>query len=106
MEYILVATNQDVLLFKLLNFFGVLLTEACYCLRLYGTYDKCMYPWYHFPITVKLGFKEWLNKEQLGNSEPFLVTNMPVHLSNSEQIGFIEQLCDGKKVPKCHENHH
>jgi hypothetical protein len=26
--------------------------------------------------------KEWLNKEQLGNSEPFLVTNMPVHLIN------------------------
>ena len=31
MKYILVvATNQDVLLFKLLTFFGVLLTETCY----------------------------------------------------------------------------
>ena len=38
--------------------------------------------------TVKLGFKERLNEEQLGNSEPFSVTNMPVHLTNSEQIGF------------------
>ena len=27
--------------------------------------------------TVKLGFKEWLDKEQLCNSEPFPVTNMP-----------------------------
>ena len=38
-------------------------------------------------------------KEQLGNSEPFPVTNMPVHLINSEQIGFSEQLCDDQKVP-------
>ena len=30
--------------------------------------------------TVKLGFKELLTKEQLGNSEPFPVTNMPVYL--------------------------
>ena len=29
--------------------------------------------------TVKLGFKELLNKEQIGNSEPFPVTNLPVH---------------------------
>ena len=42
MKYILVATNQDVLLFKLLTSWGgatnrdVLLTEACYCSRLYG----------------------------------------------------------------------
>ena len=43
--------------------------------------------------TVKLGFKELLNKEQLGNSEPFPMTNMPVHLINSEQ------LCDNQKVP-------
>ena len=45
-------------------------------------------------ITVKLGFKERLDKEQLGNREPFPVTNMPVYLINSEQIGFSEQLCD------------
>ena len=31
--------------------------------------------------TVKLGFKERLNEEQLGNSEPFSVTNMPVHFN-------------------------
>ena len=42
-----------------------------------------------FHVTVKLGFKERLNKEQLGNSEPFLVTNMPVNLTNNEQIGII-----------------
>ena len=34
-----------------------------------------------FGNTVKLGFKERLNKE-LGNSEPFSVNNMPVHLIN------------------------
>ena len=39
MEYILVATNQDVQLFKLLTFWGVLLTEACYYLRLYVTFS-------------------------------------------------------------------
>ena len=44
--------------------------------------------------TVKLGFKEQLDKEQLGNSEPFSVTNMPVYLINSEQIGFSGKLCD------------
>ena len=43
-------------------------------------------------ITVKLGFKERLNKEQLSNSEPF-------HLKNSKQIGFSKQLCYDKKVP-------
>ena len=43
-----------------------------------------------FHVTVKLGFKERLNKEQL------------VHLKNSEQIGFGEQLCDGQKVPYYH----
>ena len=56
----------------------------------------------NFTNRVKLGFKEWLDKEQLdysGNSEPFLVTNMPVHLMNSEQIAFSEQLCDDQKVP-------
>ena len=40
--------------------------------------------------TVKLGFEEPLNKEQLGNSESFAVTNMPVHLINSEQSGCSE----------------
>ena len=45
--------------------------------------------------TVKLGFKERLNKEQLGNSETFPVTNMSVQLINSEQIGISEQLFDG-----------
>ena len=49
--------------------------------------------------TVKLGFKELLNKEQIGNSEPFPVTNLPVYLINSEQIGISEQFCDDQKVP-------
>ena len=35
--------------------------------------------------TVKLGFKERLNKEQIGNSEPFAVTNLLVYLIDSEQ---------------------
>ena len=43
--------------------------------------------------TVKLGFKERLDKEQLANSEPFPVTNIPVHLLDSEH------LCDDQKVP-------
>ena len=46
--------------------------------------------------------KEGLNKEQLGNSEPFSVTNMPVHLLNTEQICNSEQLCDDQKVPYYH----
>ena len=57
------------------------------------------YYFLYFTSTVKLEFKEWLNKEQLSNSEPFLVTNMPVYLINSEQIGFSEQLCSDQKVP-------
>ena len=40
-----------------------------------------------FPYTVKLGFKERLDKEQLGNTEPFHVTNIQVHVINSDQIG-------------------
>ena len=51
--------------------------------------------------TVKLGFKERLNKEQLGNSEPFSVTNLPVYLINSEQIAISEQFCDDQKVSYC-----
>ena len=42
--YIFVATNQDVLLFKLLTFFGVLLFEACYCLQLYGILKNYIAP--------------------------------------------------------------
>ena len=49
--------------------------------------------------TVKLGFKEQLNKQQLGNSKTFTVTNIPVHLMNNEQIGNSEQMCDEQKVP-------
>ena len=44
--------------------------------------------------TVKLGFKELLNKEQITNSEPFSVTNLLAYLINSEQIGISEQFCD------------
>ena len=52
--------------------------------------------------TVKLGFKkELLNKEQIGNREPFPMTNLPVYLINSEQIGISEQFCDDQKVPYC-----
>ena len=43
--------------------------------------------------SVKLCIKELLNKEQIGNSEPFPVTNLPVYLINSEQIGISEQFC-------------
>ena len=49
--------------------------------------------------TFKLGIKELFNKEQIGNSEPFPVTNLPVYLINSEQIGISEQFCDDQKVP-------
>ena len=42
--------------------------------------------------TVKLGFKELLNKEQIGISEPFFVTNLPVYLINSDQIGIKAKL--------------
>ena len=48
--------------------------------------------------TVKLWFKERLNKEQLCNSEPFPLINMPVHFINSEQIGISEQLCYEQKA--------
>ena len=47
--------------------------------------------------TIKLGNKEFLNKEQIGNSEPFPV---PVYLINSEQVGISEQFCDDQKVPQ------
>ena len=47
---------------------------------------------------VKLGFKKLLNKEQIGNSEPFPLTNLPFYLTNSEQIGISEQFCDDQKV--------
>ena len=49
--------------------------------------------------TVNLGIKELLNKEQIGNSEPFTVTNLPIYLRNSEQIDISEQFCDDQKVP-------
>ena len=44
MRYILVvATNQDVLLFKLLTFLGVLLTETCYLPRRATARDFTVY---------------------------------------------------------------
>ena len=64
--------------------------ESIYCLL--GTLIT-------FDSTVKLGFKERLNKEQIGNSEPFTMTNLPVYIINSEQIGISEQFCDDQKVP-------
>ena len=42
------------------------------------------------PNTVKLGFKELLNKEKIDNRQ---------YLINSEQIGITEQFCDDQKVP-------
>ena len=51
------------------------------------------------PTTVKLCFKELLNEELIGYSEPVPVTNLPVYLINSEQIGISEQFCDDQKVP-------
>ena len=48
--------------------------------------------------TVKLEFKERIKKEQLDNSETFSLTNIPVHLKNSEQIGISENLYDDQKV--------
>ena len=55
---------------------------------------------FHWVCTVKLGFKKQLNKEQLGNSDLFVMTNWPVYLTNTEQIGIIsEQFCDDQKVP-------
>ena len=49
--------------------------------------------------TVKLGFIELLNKEQIVNSEPFPVTNLPVYLLSSERIGISDQFCDDQKIP-------
>ena len=54
---------------------------------------------FKFDDTVKLGIKELLSKEQIGNSEPFPVTNLPDYLINSEQIGISEQFSDDQKVP-------
>ena len=51
------------------------------------------------PVSKKTAVKELWNKEQIGNSEPFPVTNLPVYLMNSEQIGISEQFCDDQKVP-------
>jgi hypothetical protein len=47
--------------------------------------------------TVKLGFKELFNKEQIGNSEPFSVTNLPVYLINSEQMALVNNFAMAKK---------
>jgi hypothetical protein len=47
-------------------------------------------------FTVKLGYKDWLDSEQPGNSEPFHMTNLLVYFINSEQ------LCNNQKVPYHH----
>ena len=55
---------------------------------------------FHRVCTVKLDFKKMLNKEQLGNSDLFVMINWPVYLINTEKIGIIsEQFCDDQKVP-------
>ena len=51
--------------------------------------------------TVKLGIEKLFIKEQIGNSEPFAMTNLPVYLIDSKQIGISEQFCDYQKVPYC-----
>jgi hypothetical protein len=38
-------------------------------------------------------------KEKFGNGEPFPMTNMPVHIINSEQTGNSEESCNDQKVP-------
>ena len=58
------------------------------------TFPNSQFRW---TITVKLGIKELFNKEQIGNSEPFPVTNLQVYLINSEQIGISENFVKTKK---------
>ena len=42
----------------------------------------------------------YLDSEQLGNIEPFAVTNLAVYFTNSEQSGFNEQFCNDQQVPR------
>ena len=48
--------------------------------------------------TVKLGYKDWLDSEQPGNSKPFPLTNLPVYFIKSEKPGVSEQFCNDQKV--------
>ena len=50
-------------------------------------------------VQVKLGFKELLNKEHIGNSEPFPMTYLPVYFINIEQPDVSEQFFFDPKVP-------
>ena len=51
--------------------------------------------WVPWGCRAHLGsVKELLNKEQIGNSEPFPMTNLPAYLIDSEQIGISEQFCN------------
>ena len=61
----------------------MLITEGSIRVEVYKV-DKV---WNEKGNTVKLGIKELLNKEQIGNSKPFPETNLIVYLINSEQIG-------------------
>ena len=53
------------------------------------------------PLAGRNRVKELLNKEQIGNSEPFAITNLPFKILNTKKwtdwIG--EQFCDDQKVP-------
>ena len=40
-------------------------------------------------VQVKLGFKELLNKEHIGNSEPFPMTYLPVYSINSANLALV-----------------
>ena len=53
---------------------------------------------YNLVHSVKLGFKERIDSEHLGNSEPLPATNLPVYFINSEQPGISEQCYDSQKV--------
>ena len=48
-------------------------------------------------ITVKLKFKERLDKEQLSNSEPFPMTNMLVHFKIVKKLALVNNCATTKK---------
>ena len=53
-----------------------------------------------FDIAVTIGYKERLDSEQPGNSEPFSVPILSVYFINIKQTGVSEQFCD--TYPKNH----
>ena len=53
---------------------------------------------YKYVCTVKLDDRERLDSEQLGNIEPFAVTNLTVYFINDERSDFKEQFFNDQKV--------